>query len=310
VKVTALGTGAYSNSGASAASAAQVVATALATPAAPSLAAGIATWSAVTNENNGYSVQLYKDGVAEGTVVSIPNGSPTALTYDFSAAITAGGAGSYTVKVTALGTGAYSNSAASAASAAQVVAATAPTLTTDITNNDTATALEITFTADATYEAAITAVQYGATTLAASDYTVSSGKVTIHAGVLAAGSHTITVTATGYTDAVVTQVVTAAPVYSIGVPQVTVNGLSATVTATITDLQTTTSPATVIFQLMDSTGTTPLQLVAIKSTIQNGQQVTAQFNLPASQSYTVKVLIWDDLTTQISKAAPQTVTLP
>lgn len=72
---------------------------------------GRATWSAVTNAS-GYSVQLYKDGTAQGSPVTINSGSTTS--YDFQ--ITQ--AGRYTFTVTATGNGAYSDSSASAQSAA------------------------------------------------------------------------------------------------------------------------------------------------------------------------------------------------
>ncbi|MEC0226579.1 metallophosphoesterase [Paenibacillus alba] len=91
--------------------------------------------------------------------------------------------------------------------------------------------------------------------------------------------------------------------YSISTPQVSVTGLSATVSATIQDLKNVSEKATVIFQLMD--GNTPIQLVSIKNDIQDAQEVTAQFNLPSFKNYTVKVLLWDDLQNQVAKAQPQ-----
>ncbi|MBO9597305.1 MAG: DUF1533 domain-containing protein [Cohnella sp.] len=84
-----------------------------------------------------------------------------------------------------------------------------PDLTADATNNDTASAIDITFEDDSTWRDAITAIKDGATTLQGTDYTVSSGKITIHAGVLSAGNHTITITSSGYTAATVAQSVTA-----------------------------------------------------------------------------------------------------
>ena len=71
-------------------------------------APGQATWSAVTNAS-GYTVQLYKDGSAQGSRVTVSGTS-----YDFQ--ITE--AGSYTFTVTATGSGAYSDSSASVQSAA------------------------------------------------------------------------------------------------------------------------------------------------------------------------------------------------
>ncbi len=71
---------------------------------------GQATWSAVTNAS-GYSVQLYKDGSAQGSPVTASGTS-----YDFASTITQ--AGSYTFTVTATGSGAYSDSSPSSPSAA------------------------------------------------------------------------------------------------------------------------------------------------------------------------------------------------
>lgn len=70
---------------------------------------GQATWGAVTNAS-GYSVQLYKDGSAQGSPVTASGTS-----YDFASTITQ--AGSYTFTVTATGSGAYSDSSESSRSA-------------------------------------------------------------------------------------------------------------------------------------------------------------------------------------------------
>ncbi|MCD7738369.1 MAG: hypothetical protein LUH58_04925, partial [Lachnospiraceae bacterium] len=70
-----------------------------------------ASWDEVTNAGS-YTVQLYKDGTAEGNAVSVTTG--TNMTFTITEA------GSYTFTVTAVGTGNYSSSAASAASAALV----------------------------------------------------------------------------------------------------------------------------------------------------------------------------------------------
>ncbi|WP_082596036.1 S-layer homology domain-containing protein [Paenibacillus sp. Soil750] len=93
----------------------------------------------------------------------------------------------------------------------------APVLTADVTTNDTLSAIDITFTEDAAWRAAITAVKDGTTTLSPTDYTIQAGKITIHAGVLGEGSHIVTVKAANYQDAVVTQVIL------LGVPVVISN---------------------------------------------------------------------------------------
>ena len=64
---------------------------------------GKATWSSVGNAAN-YSVQLYKDGTAQGATVMT-----TATSYDFTPVIA--DTGSYTFKVKALGNATYSDSA-------------------------------------------------------------------------------------------------------------------------------------------------------------------------------------------------------
>ena len=69
---------------------------------------GQATWSAVTNAS-GYTVQLYKDGSAQGDPVTA---SGTSHNFQITQA------GSYTFTVTATGSGAYSDSSASSRSAA------------------------------------------------------------------------------------------------------------------------------------------------------------------------------------------------
>ena len=90
-----------------------------------------------------------------------------------------------------------------------------PMLTADATQNDVDHNIDITFTDDATWRAAITAVKVGSTALTATtDYTISAGDIQLkpsglNALLTAAGSKSITVTATGYGDATVTQVINA-----------------------------------------------------------------------------------------------------
>jgi|GEM_PF-2036130 len=77
---------------------------------------GKATWNAVTNAAS-YSVQLYKDGSAQGGAIT----GVTAAEYVFTSAIASAGGGSYTFKVTAIGDGtSCTDSTESAASAAYV----------------------------------------------------------------------------------------------------------------------------------------------------------------------------------------------
>lgn len=86
------------------------------TPEIPTLAANIATWTAVPNENNGYSLRLFRNETAV-TSVTVAHGA--ALSYDFSSVMTI--AGSYTVKVKALATGDYTDSKESNPSQPQIV---------------------------------------------------------------------------------------------------------------------------------------------------------------------------------------------
>lgn len=80
---------------------------------------GVASWDNVANEAS-YDVQLYKGGVAEGSVV---NKTADTVSHDFLSVMRAAGAGSYTVKVTAKGDGATSfDGAQSNASTPQSIA--------------------------------------------------------------------------------------------------------------------------------------------------------------------------------------------
>ncbi|MFC5470863.1 S-layer homology domain-containing protein [Cohnella suwonensis] len=98
-----------------------------------------------------------------------------------------------------------------------------PSLTADTTDADMAHDIEVTFTDDAVWRGAITTVKDGTTLLTAgTDYTVSAGKITINAGVLPIGSHTITIKATGYADATVVQTVSKAYVGEGNIPAETV----------------------------------------------------------------------------------------
>jgi len=87
-----------------------------------------------------------------------------------------------------------------------------PVLAADATFNDVDNNIEITFADDATWRSAITAVKDGATTLTlTTDYTIVSGTITLIPtatnSLKTSGSRTITVIATGYADATVTQVI-------------------------------------------------------------------------------------------------------
>ncbi len=94
--------------------------------------------------------------------------------------------------------------------------AASPTLTADTTSNNVDNNLDITFTNDATWFSAITSVTIGATTLVAgTDYVLTAGNLQLlHTGPNAilfntAGSVSVTINATGYAPAAVTQVINA-----------------------------------------------------------------------------------------------------
>jgi len=93
----------------------------------------------------------------------------------------------------------------SSAATLAVIPNVPPVLTADSTENDTIHTIAITFTDDAAWRGAITSVKVGSTALHATDYSVTEGTIIINAGILDAGSHSITVVATHYADASVMQ---------------------------------------------------------------------------------------------------------
>ncbi|CAM3170162.1 carbohydrate binding domain-containing protein [Paenibacillus lupini] len=85
-----------------------------------------------------------------------------------------------------------------------------PVLTADSSDNKAGSSIDVTFSSNTAWENAITAVKVNNAALAANQYTVAAGKITLNASVFtAAGSYTITVAATGYADSEVTQAITA-----------------------------------------------------------------------------------------------------
>ena len=117
VKVTAKGdTVNYSDAPQSVASSSQTIATLAAVSAGLTWTGDTAHWSGVSNANN-YDVQLFKNGSATGSPINVLHAN-VASGVDFSAAISAGGPGTYTYKVTAKAdpTSLYLDGAQSAAS--------------------------------------------------------------------------------------------------------------------------------------------------------------------------------------------------
>ncbi|MET3293115.1 UNVERIFIED_CONTAM: hypothetical protein ABID98_005838 [Brevibacillus sp. OAP136] len=80
----------------------------------------------------------------------------------------------------------------------------------DETDNNVDNDLTITFTDDSVWCSKVTAVKLGSSILSPDDYSLTNGKVTIRKDVIqTVGDHYITVVATGYQDAMVTQSVKA-----------------------------------------------------------------------------------------------------
>ena len=108
-------------------------------------------------------------------------------------------------------TGGFSSGAQILSSGEIVPISVAPILTADATNNDVDHTIDITFTDNALWRAAITAVKIGGTTLIeTTDYLLSAGNLQLipsggNALLQTAGSKAVTVEATGYTTASVTQ---------------------------------------------------------------------------------------------------------
>ena len=86
-----------------------------------------------------------------------------------------------------------------------------PTMTADNSNNDVDHDITITYPADSTYKNSITEVDVGGVKLDSSAYTLADGSITINTNGIPniPGSYTITVKATGYGDASISQPITA-----------------------------------------------------------------------------------------------------
>ncbi|MEW9699953.1 discoidin domain-containing protein [Paenibacillus sp. SI8] len=89
---------------------------------------------------------------------------------------------------------------------------TPPVLTADGTQNTVGQPIDITFADNTAWRGAINAVTVDDTAVAANQYTVTAGKLTLNAALFPiAKSYAITVKATGYSDATVSQAIAAAP---------------------------------------------------------------------------------------------------
>ncbi|MEI8084656.1 MAG: lamin tail domain-containing protein [Paludibacter sp.] len=118
--------------------------------------------------------------------------------------------------------------------------ATPPTLTADATANTVDNNLDITFTEDAVWRNAISAVKIGTTALTlTTDYVITSGNIQLkpsglNALLTASGSKAITVVATGYTDATVAQVINAGAMSTANSTATISSALAPNTTSTIT----------------------------------------------------------------------------
>ena len=153
------------------------------------------------------SIDVYVNNVKQGSTITVSTSSNVVAAY--SAAINISGnvilelrtAGTQ-IKIDDISWTSYS-------------ALTTPTLSADATLNTVDNPIDITFTDDSAWRAAVTAVKIGSTALTAStDYDLTEGNLQLkpsglNALLTTSGSKSVTVLATGYTDATVTQVINA-----------------------------------------------------------------------------------------------------
>lgn len=110
------------------------------------------------------------------------------------------------IKAITIGPGKYDSDIVTFSYQVPVVAP--PLLTADVTENVAGSAIELTFTDDPAWRAAVTGVTVNGTPLAAGEYILEESKLTIIGEIFKqAGDYPISVQATGYADAVVTQTI-------------------------------------------------------------------------------------------------------
>lgn len=137
----------------------------------------------------------------------------------------------------------------------------APALTADSTENRVGTAIEVTFVDDAAWEAAITSISIDGTVIsrdsfAAQGITVASGRLTLASSLFsAAATYQLKVTANGYGDASVAQVVEAAAVVEPPAPPVAPPPVVSPPPVTTDDDQTSESPTGTTTTTISDTGT-------------------------------------------------------
>jgi len=103
---------------------------------------------------------------------------------------------------------------AGAVEVAEAGALAPPALTADADANNVDNNIDITYTSNPAWQAAITAVKISGTALSASDYTITDGNIQLKPSVgnsllTVSGTKSVSVVATGYSDATVTQAINA-----------------------------------------------------------------------------------------------------
>ena len=168
------------------------------------------------------SVQYSIGGAAPTTVIGsyTPTTTATAYTITPGSAISVGASQVLRIYIipntlTASGTTCRVENNTSATVTTSAAGSTPPTLSADATLNTVDNPIDITFTDDSAWRAAVMAVKIGSTALTAStDYDLTAGNLKLkpsglNALLTTSGSKSITITATGYTEATVTQVINA-----------------------------------------------------------------------------------------------------
>ncbi|WP_339311430.1 discoidin domain-containing protein [Paenibacillus sp. FSL M7-0896] len=147
---------------------------------------------------NGYSATVYKKGSAYRALVWNPTNAAITVTFRNSGGVT----GSAVVEAKKL-------VKVDPTKVTTDTLLTPPILGADTTQNSAGQPIELTFTDNAAWRNAITAVKVDGVTAAAVNYTVEAGKITLNTALFpTAKTYTVTVTADGYNDTSVQQVIT------------------------------------------------------------------------------------------------------
>ncbi len=168
------------------------------------------TFTEITGINLPYTASNNVAGSANITTIALPsafNNLSTAVLrfYEYSTTAASGSATGSQPKISIDNISVTSTSSGSAS----------PTLSADATNNTVDNAIDITFTDDSAWRTAVTAVKIGTTTLTSgTDYDLTAGNLQLKPSGLngllnTSGSKSVTVVATGYVNATVTQVINA-----------------------------------------------------------------------------------------------------